>query len=405
MASAGRRKSLWPRLLLLALATQALYLALGRASALPVKDSWGARFYSPGHFEETLPFYLVWLALVLCYALAVSALRESQGAITLFVFLSSVSFRATLLVAPGFEKSSAERLLSAPEGAAPLPRAAAWLARALARRTVRLADPVFNLRLLAAAADLAALALLPGMLKGSGLAPGLALAHGWNPLSIKESAGSGHLEAVALLFLAIALRSIQQRRLASGATAYGAGLAGSLALGAALPACARAMGPRTLVSLVVGASGWGACYLLGGDWQPIEWFGGSLLPATTALAAVFLTREPLYPLAACLAAWGLFVLIRALRRGFDPVRLPLEALLALGGWLMISPRVFPWSFTPLAFLAGFSPNPGWLVFTATAPIGYFALGAGEDNFWLGFGQYFPAYFALIFGWLGARRTA
>lgn len=407
MTSGGRRRSPWPRLLILAVATEALYLAFGWASSLPVKDGWGTWLYSPRLFEETPLFYLLWVALVLSYALAISAVRQTKGAaVSLFVFLSAASFRATLLLAPGFERSATERLLADPHKAAPLARTVAWSARALTRRAARLADPAFNLRLLASTADLAALAILPGMLKGSGLAPGLALVHGWNPLAIKESAGSGHLEAVALVFLAIALRSLQRRRVAPGAAAYGASLTGSLALGAPVPAFARAMGPAVLVSLVVGASGWGLSYLLGSDWPAMERSGGSLLPATTAVAAVFLTRNPLHPLALCLLLWGVFVASRALGRGFDVARLPLETLLALGGWLMISPRVFPWSFVPLAFLAGFSPNPGWLVFTATSPLGYFALAAGADSFWLGFGQYFPAYFVLIFGWLGARsRTA
>jgi hypothetical protein len=404
VTAAGKRRSPWPRLLLLAPLVQSLYLALAWASGLPLGDSWGARFYAPRLFEETAFFYGLWLALVLFYALAVASVKDAKGAtLGLFVFLTSISFRAPLLLAPGFEKSSSESLLSTPERAAPLERVLGGAARSLSRAGLaRWADPAFNLKLFATAAELATLALLPGILKGSGLPTGLALVYGWNPLAIKESAGSGQPEAVAVFFLAVALRAFQRKSRSGAATAFGVSLTGSLAFGAALPAWARAMGTAVAVSLLLGASGWGLSYLRGGEWQAPEPFGGSLLPAVSALFAVFLTRNPLYPLGLCLLLWGIFVTRRALRGGFDSSVLPLEVLLALGGWLMIAPRLFPWSFVPLGFLGAFSPNPGWLVFTATAPLGYFALCAGASNFWLGFAQYFPAYFVLMFGWLGRR---
>ena len=72
---------------------------------------------------------------------------------------------------------------------------------------------------------------------------------------------------------------------------------------------------------------------------------------------------------------------------------------------MVSPQVLPWCFLPVAYFAAFSRNRGWLLFTATAPLTYFAFQEGrwiDWSFWLGFLQYFPAYFALVFSWLGGR---
>ena len=105
----------------------------------------------------------------------------------------------------------------------------------------------------------------------------------------------------------------------------------------------------------------------------------------------------------CFGVWLAVVLYRAFRSRRETGKIPGEALLALGGFLMVSPHVLPWHFIPVAYFAAFSRNPGWLVFTATAPLTYLAFQNGQWSgwsFWLGFLQYSPAYFALIFGWLG-----
>jgi hypothetical protein len=105
-------------------------------------------------------------------------------------------------------------------------------------------------------------------------------------------------------------------------------------------------------------------------------------------------------------AWLIVIFYRAVHLRPRPAELPLEALLAIGGLWMVSPWVLPWFFVPVAYFSAFSRNQGWLVFTATAPLTYLAFGEGDWSgwsFWLGCAQYFPAYFALIFGWLGKSR--
>jgi hypothetical protein len=125
-----------------------------------------------------------------------------------------------------------------------------------------------------------------------------------------------------------------------------------------------------------------------------------------SLAEVFVTRIPYYPVALCLGVWLAVVLYRAFWKRPEPAKFSHEALLAIGGFLMIAPHVLPWHFIPIAYFAAFSKNPGWLVFTATAPVSYLAFQSGQWSawsFWLGFLQYFPAYFVLIYGWLGRSR--
>ena len=171
------------------------------------------------------------------------------------------------------------------------------------------------------------------------------------------------------------------------------------------------LGARAILSFLVGASAWAYLYLSGVLDLSItltESMGGSLLPASVGLARIFVTRNPLYPAVLCFGVWLAVVLYRAFWKRPEPGKIPGEMLWAVGGLLMISPQVLPWHFIPVAYFAAFSRNRGWLVFTATAPLTYLAFHDGQWgswSFWLGFLQYFPAYFALIFGWLGRSKKS
>jgi hypothetical protein len=368
-----------------------------------------------GYFSTgTSEFFVFWIALFILYAVAIrESGRIGRGGVAA-TFLGAASFRLTLLAGPtlgpvgGTEPAP---LFKAPVELAVERGAGALAGRAgvepLARFRERFEDAGFWRRSAAALADLGALAVLPGMLREAGHSPTAALVYGWNPLVVEEGAGRGRLDSLGLLFLGLSLGSLQKNgpRLFA-AMAYGLSLGSRLDMAALIPLMARASGWSALISVTFGLGLWAVISVRSSAPPPtVETLltnqgGGSLFPAANALATVFLTRNALYPSAACLGLWLVWAGYRALRPGLAPRDLPREALLALGSWLMVSPRVVPWDWARVALLSPFSMNRGWLVFTAAAPLGYLQWSAGE-SFWLAWLQYFPAYAVLVFLWLGA----
>jgi hypothetical protein len=367
------------RLFLLSTASEGLYLVL-------------AARYQPVGFEETPAFFAIWSALFVVYALAIRAVREkSGGTFLLFIVVTSALFRVSLLLETGGAASDPpEAFLHA---ASPI-RAAAEIRPQLQR-------------FLSVAFDLGALLLMPALLRRLSLPSGLALVYGWNPLLVKESAATGRIETIPLFFLLLAFLFLQKKRPGASALAYGASLAGPPFLWATLPLAARVLGFRLAFSLLIGGLAWAPLArrpladLMG--LPPEDYIGGSLLPAADSLAKLFVTREPLAPFLFCAAAWLLIAFARTLKLGKGGGDLPREALALLGCYLFLSPQVLPWAYLPIAGLAAFSANPGWIVATATAPLTYLALGEGRWSFWLAFAQYFPVYASLVFVALGTKR--
>jgi hypothetical protein len=224
---------------------------------------------------------------------------------------------------------------------------------------------------------------------------------------VKEGSASGRLETVPLFFLLLASLLLQRKRPTASALVYGASLAGPPFLWATLPLAARALGSRLALSLLAGALAWAPLAaanpfidLMG--WPASSRIGGSLMPAAATLARLFVTRDPLAPILFCAGSFLLLALARTAKLGPDGAGFPREALVLLGCVLFLSPQVLPWAFLPIAGLAAFSANPGWIVATATAPLTYLALDEGSWSFWLAFAQYFPVYASLIFFALGTK---
>jgi hypothetical protein len=369
----------FPRLLILSIASEGLYLLL-------------AARYHPG-FEKRTAFLALWAALFLAYALGVRAVRGRSGsALFAFVFATSVLFRTSLLFEIG--GSAAENPRAFLDGASPI--GAAMEVRPDIQRIVVVAF------------DLAALAMMPALLRGASLPSGLALVYGWNPLLVKEGAANGRLEGIPLFFLLLAFLLLQKKRPGLSALLYGASLAGPPFYWATLPLAARTLRLRLAISLLVAGLAWAPLAawipiseLLG--WPPASTIGGSLMPAAATLARLLLTRDPLAPLLFCAGAFLLIALARTVKLGPDGTGLPRESLVLVGCFLFLSPETLPWAYLPIGGLAAFSANPGWMVATATAPLTYLALGEGSWSFWLAFAQYFPVYASLVFVALGTRR--
>lgn len=370
------------RLVLLFLASEGLYLLLAVRSRA-----------SPDLFEGSPVFFGVWAALFAAYALAVRAVREKAGGVLFFlIFATSALFRVSLLLQNnGFATETPDAFLQA---ASPLRAAMESIPGSEAYASV--------------AFELGSLALMTPLLRALSLPSGLALVYGWNPLLVKEGAGSGRLEAIPLFFLLLAFLLLQKKRPGAAAVFYGASLAGPPLFWATLPLAARALGVRAGLSLVVSGLAWArlaatssVAELLG--WPPSSEIGGSLMPAAATFARLFVTRDPLAPLLFCAGTFLLLALSSSRKLGGRIARLPREALVLWGSVVFLAPEVLPWAFIPIAGLAAFSENPGWLVFTATAPLTYLALGGGNWSFWLAFAQYFPGYASLVFVALGSNR--
>jgi hypothetical protein len=323
------------------------------------------------------------------YGLAVrAAARRGDSGVFVIIFIASLLFRGVLFLGPGLDAPAADVFLY---GRSPLTVLAGTLGIG-----------VLVERAIAAACDLGALALAPGLLKAARLPVGAAVIHGFNPLVVTEVAGRGRLEVVALVLLLVSLRLIQNDARWPGAIVYGASLGGPLSLAAALPLVAKAVRARIVLALGIALLAWSlalsqASFAERAGWPPDDAVGGSLTPALVAIANLFLTRNDGLVVGLLFAAWAVFALVRAARLR-DDARLPQEALLALGSLVAISPQVLPWAFVAIAYLAAYSSNRGWIAFTATAPMIYLA--DGEWSFWLGFAQYFVPYALTIFWWLG-----
>ncbi len=113
------------------------------------------------------------------------------------------------------------------------------------------------------------LLLAPSLLRAAGLPIGAALVHGWNPFIVKEVAGSGRLDAVAIFFLIAALRLAQTPRFrGAAAVAYGVSLNGPLLLAGSLPLMGRALRGFVAPALVIGVLGWTLTFPVPGTCAP-----------------------------------------------------------------------------------------------------------------------------------------
>lgn len=393
------------RLVSYAIVTELLYVALAMRSNVPTSATFLASRLRPVLFEETAEFLILWVALGIFYGLSVRAVSGREGRTLFgFIFLTSALFRVAVLTGSGFDQSTPSVFLDASN---PID----WLSQSIPALTVGeplLSKGVSLRAILASTADLAALALAPGLLRAAGLPVGLALIHGWNPLVVKEVAGSGRIDLLAFFLLLVSFRLVQRKWSFAAALAYGLSLSGPLMVAASLPVMARALGYRVLLALAVGAAAW--TYAAPADslsvalgYPPDSFLGGSLTPSLIAVSRLVLTREALVPLGLACAIFLFVGLLAASRLSPDLGKLPVFGLACLSSFLFLAPQVLPWRFSVVAYLAPFTRNRGFLVFTLLAPLSYLALGDGEWNFWLGFTQYFPAYASLVFVWLGGEK--
>lgn len=272
--------------------------------------------------------------------------------------------------------------------------------------------PVLVFKTLVTLADLAACALLLALARRRGLPDARAAWYAWSPLVALETAGMGHVDALALAPTIAAVLWLTPRRdgertgpaatLASAA-ALAAGALAKLAPVAALPLAVRASG-RPLryaaVALLLIAAVLAPVALSVGGVPPglltygVSWeFNGPLheplqrlLDAAGAprLAARLLDvaekvtgryelLDPVYPylyphlLAKLLLTLGMVAAVVVSVRVRDPVR---GCLLLFGGLLLCSATVYPWYLLWVLPWAALERSRPWLLAAALAPLAY-----------------------------------
>lgn len=279
-------------------------------------------------------------------------------------------------------------------------------ALALFRAVAALWSAPLSWKLLSGAADFGVLLLLARESRARGLGAWPATFYALHPLPILESAGSGHLEALALLALVLALRLARQGRLAAASLAAWVGALVKLLPGALLLPFLRRDRRATLKGSLAGAAlalalglpflDAGPTLLRGfGRYYEAWAFNASLFPVLQLLAG-----EHARALGTLLgAAWCVW----ALWRFPSPARVFLHWA---GALLLLSPVVHPWYFlwalVP-ALLLGSWP---WAVMATTALLSYLVLASYDavsntwtEPPWVVWIEYPP----LLIAWLLSRR--
>lgn len=290
--------------------------------------------------------------------------------------------------------------------------------------------------------DIATLALLLALLREAGRSPLWSALYWWNPIVLKELFNSGHMEAIVLPFVLVALLLAVRRRwlsaTASVALAAGAKLWPVLLLPLLLrpllehrrrrlTACLAlfaAMLALLALPILLGGLGPQSGFVAYAErWQT----NSAHLPALQGLMAGILSTLGLDSSHAgrivrallAVAAGGLALAIAARpwtgsasanAKSRDTAELMQKAGLVILALLLLSPSQYPWYFIWLAPFLAFMPWPGLLLMTATLPLYYtFFHFAPRDTaavyrevvVWL---IWLPVWAALAWQWLGPRRA-
>ena len=230
-------------------------------------------------------------------------------------------------------------------------------------------DSVLAMKAALALAELATLAALVWLLAALGLPPARAAIYAWNPLVLVEVWGSAHLDALAILCVVLAVRAAVGERHAVAGALLGAGALVKLYPAALLPLIlARLIGrarvaPTVLTFLGVVALGYAPALVSGVDalgslprYIAEEHFNPGLLRSLVGMPQV------------SLPAAALWILTVAWWRRERP--LPEAAVWLVGGFVLLSPNIFPWYVLWLVPFLALAPSAAWLAFTGTVALAY-----------------------------------
>ncbi len=241
------------------------------------------------------------------------------------------------------------------------------------------------------ALDVAAVGLLILLLRDLGSSPLWSALYWWNPIAIKETINSAHMEAVVLPLLLLALVLAVRRRpllatlgivLAAGAKLWPALLlplivrplaADRLRLVVALSLIIAAGVLLSIPVLLAGLDDTSGFVAYARRWQT----NSALVPALQSITAAGLSALGLTSLDAGLVvravlACGLVGLALWLARAplADAADLTRRCLVLVGAIVLLSPAQYPWYYLWVLPLLALRPVAGLLVLTATLPLYY-----------------------------------
>jgi hypothetical protein len=193
------------------------------------------------------------------------------------------------------------------------------------------------------------------------------MVHAWNPLCIVEFAHSGHMDALALFLLVLALERAEAKKVVGAAIALGLSGGAKFFGLAALPFLARrwrwawVVVPAVLAAVYLPYAGAGALLFDGLGTFAAHWsFNGSAF----ALLSDVLSHVACQAIAAALLA-GLFVLLWKRK-----VPLEVAVLVLLAALLVTSSTVHPWYVTWLVPLAALHLSVPAIAWSGTVALAY-----------------------------------
>ncbi|MBI2893429.1 MAG: DUF2029 domain-containing protein [Deltaproteobacteria bacterium] len=267
----------------------------------------------------------------------------------------------------------------------------------------------------AALADLAVLALLVAALRRRGLPAARVAIHAWSPLVVSEVCVSGHVDALAVLLVMIALGCADVRRFTIAGAVLGAAAAIKLypiLLLAALPrgkpratAAAAALAVVTLAyvpyALPVGTKVLG---FLPDYFRSGEDFNGGLRILLEALLAPAGSAARPASIALC-AVLLLGALVVIARRAADDV-LRAAAAVALAFVMLLPTAIHPWYALWLVPLVTLRPSAAALWLAGALPLSYLKYGAPGERMppWVLAVEWLPAFALAAFELLSRQRA-
>ncbi|MBX7221949.1 MAG: hypothetical protein K1Y36_18495 [Blastocatellia bacterium] len=236
-------------------------------------------------------------------------------------------------------------------------------------------------------ADLGVCAALAWVLKELRLPVWTVAIYAWNPLVIKEIAGSAHADAIPALCLVLALGMFLREKPIQGSIWLALGVLAKLTPLVLLPLVWRKMGWRGWMAFVlVVLSGYapfldaGGALFQGFSVYSREWvFNPGLFELFRWLALnVMPTVNPSLPAKVCCGLLFLAVVIWRWRR---PVHSPQDFaenwLWVLGGLVVLSSAVMPWYLVWILPLAALTRRFTWVVFSALCLLSYWVYIRGD----------------------------